>query len=1034
MGKPKCGVGNPCDPATGNKYLSDVDYVGSGPFPLIFERFYNSLSTPYSPLGKNWRHSYDRSMQFDSTPGLFATIFRPDGKSFTFRLVGSQWLPDSDVPTKLEQVGASWQFTNEQEEVESYDSNGRLTAISNRAGVPLTLQYYPSGANDGRLQSVTDAFGRSLIFQYDSQGYLSRITGPDNHDIQYSYYTNGFLKDVTYQDGKTKQYVYNESAYTSGLNLPHALTGIIDENGTRFAIYQYDNSGKAKSTEHAGGADKVELAYSNPTTTNVTSYVNSSTSATRAYSFAVSLGVKRLTGISGPACPTCGPTVTTYDSNGFVASSTDWNGNLTMYLRQDPYGRLDLETSRIEASGSPQARTITTEWHPTFRLPATITEPGRRTSFSYDPNGNLLSRTVTDTASSKSRTWGYTYNTIGQVLTIDGPRTDVSDITTYTYYPSDDPSVGKRGNIAAITIPVGHVTQITAYDANGRPLVIVDSNGLTTTLTYHPRGWLAMRTVGAELTTYDYDNVGQLKKVTLPDASFVQYTYDAAHRLTQIADNLGNNIVYTLDAMGNRTAENVRDPGGSLAQTRSRVYNSLNRLIQDIGGASPATQVTQYGYDNQGNLTTIIDPLNHVTTNAYDALNRLKQVTDPALGVTQYAYNPLDQLTAVTDPRSNATVYSLDALDNLNQQVSPDTGTTVNTYDSAGNVLTSRDAKNQTTAHVYDALNRVTRITYHDGSQVNYTYDQGVNGKGRLSSIVETAAGGALTAQMVYAFDAHGRMTSETRTLGTGAYLTQYGFDAAGRLSSMTYPSGRQVAYSFDAAGRIAGVTTIPPGGAAQTVVANVAYHPFGGVKGFTYGNGQTYTRTIDLDGRIAGYTLGTQSVSVGFDAASRITSLAQGGGPGNTYGYDALDRLASAVMPTASQSFGYDPVGNRTAKTIGAATATYAYPAASNRLASITSGATRSFTHDPSGSIVSDGINGFTYDARGRLIQAATALGSVSYGLNALGQRYAKTVQGVTTLFHYDAQGHLIAETGPAGNTLAEYLYLGDIPVAIWR
>jgi len=212
-------------------------------------------------------------------------------------------------------------------------------------------------------------------------------------------------------------------------------------------------------------------------------------------------------------------------------------------------------------------------------------------------------------------------------------------------------------------------------------------------------------------------------------------------------------------------------------------------------------------------------------------------------------------------------------------------------------------------------------------------------------------------------------------------------------------------------------------------VVSAVTYQPFGGVKGFTYGNGQTYTRTIDLDGRIAGYTLGTQSISVGFDAASRITSIAQSAGPGNTYGYDALDRLTSAVMPSASQSFGYDPVGNRTNKTVGTTTAIYAYSAASNRLSSITSGATRSFSHDPNGSIVNDGVNGFTLDVRGRLIQAATALGGVSYGINSLGQRYAKTVQGVTTLFHYDAQGHLIAETGSGGNMLVEYLYLATFP-----
>src|SRR5204862_2713922 len=115
-----------------------------------------------------------------------------------------------------------------------------------------------------------------------------------------------------------------------------------------------------------------------------------------------------------------------------------------------------------------------------------------------------------------------------------------------------------------------------------------------------------------EQTGYGYDGAGQLKTLTLPDGSSLTYSYDAAHRLQQIQDNLGNRIVYTLDPMGNRTAEQVLDPNQVLARTRSREYNALNRLTKDIGGTSPATQITQYGYDTQGNTTSVVDPLNHL--------------------------------------------------------------------------------------------------------------------------------------------------------------------------------------------------------------------------------------------------------------------------------------------------------------------------------------------------------------------------------------------------------------------------------------
>ncbi|HZP92846.1 MAG TPA: RHS repeat-associated core domain-containing protein [Burkholderiales bacterium] len=764
------------------------------------------------------------------------------------------------------------------------------------------------------------------------------------------------------------------------------------------------------------------LVYNADGTKTVTDPFNVS----RTYSFQWSWGVARIAGITGSACPACGPAAQSYNSNGYLASRTDWNGNVATYLRQDSSGRLDLETSRTEASGSSVARTITTTWHATYRLPAQIAEPGRRTNFSYDGSGNLLSRTVTDTATNASRTWTYTYNSRGQVLTVDGPRTDVSDVTTYAYDAT-------TGNLLSITNALGHVTQITSYDANGRPLTLVDPNGVTTTLTYSPRGWLTSRQVGSETTTYTYDYAGQLTKVTLPDGSYLSYTYDAAHRLTQIQDNLGNKVAYTLDAMGNRTQEQVTDPANNLARSRSRVYNSLNQLIKDIGGANPATEITQYAYDNQGNLTGITDPLNHVTANAYDALNRLKQVTDPGNGITQYALNALDQPTSVTDPRTNATGYTVDALGNLTSQTSPDTGATNNTYDAAGNLLTSQDAKGQTTTYTYDALNRVATATYQDGSQALYGYDAGANGKGRLTSITENAPGGALQTQTLYTYDARGRLLTDTRSVGAQNYLTQYGYDSAGRLSTLTYPSGTQLTYSYDGAGRVAQIDATA-GGNAQNLVAGVAWQPFGGPKSWVFGNGESYSRSLDLDGRIAGFTLAGASESLTFDAASRITASSYFPIPAQSlsYGYDALDRLTSTVTPSTNYGFAYDANGNRTSKTVGAVTKTYAYPATNNKLSSVTSGGTVTYTHDANGSVTSDGVNSFTYDARGRLAGATTALGAVTYQVNALGQRYGKTVQGVSTVFVYDAAGRLIAETSNQGQTYTEYVWLQDTPVAL--
>jgi YD repeat-containing protein len=459
-------------------------------------------------------------------------------------------------------------------------------------------------------------------------------------------------------------------------------------------------------------------------------------------------------------------------------------------------------------------------------------------------------------------------------------------------------------------------------------------------------------------------------------------------------------------------------------------------LFQEIGATG---QTTQYAYDNQGNLTSVDGPLAStvdVTVNAYDALNRLRQVTDPNNGITEYAYNGIDQLVSVTDPRNLATSYNYDGLSNLNSQQSPDTGSTVNTYDAAGNLLTQKDAKNQLTTSAYDELNRVTFTAFADGSLQTYGYDTGANAIGQLTSITEFDPNHQITSTLTYAYDQHGRTTSEARTINGVAYVLAYSYDPFGRLSGMTYPSGRAIAYGFDSLGRINQVSTTPLGGSAQVVASNIAYQPFGGVKGYTLGNGQSYTRGFDLDGRIASYSLGTQTFAIGYDAASRVNFISDTANAANTntYSYDSLDRLIGAVLPNLPYAYGYDAVGNRTSKTVGSSTDTYAYSLMSNRISSITAqaGAQRNFAIDANGSTTADGNNLYGYDTRGRMVQSTSALGATTYQVNALGQRIRKTSSSDDRVFLYDTRGRLIAETDPGGGLKREYLYLNDIPLAV--
>ncbi len=1091
--------GDPINSGTGNKFQIETDYAGTGIYPLRAARTYNNGGTSPSSVesaawGAQWRGVYDNYIT-SGTSGTLTTaiVKRHDGRQFFFSLVNGAWVGDADVVGKLTQLfdasgnPAGWTYVNEHDETETYNATGRLASITNRAGQSQTLAYSDgtaTGSNGayylnsngtpttntmlaGFLIRVTDPAGRTLQYGYDSHNRIVKMTDPAGGVYLYTYDANNNLSSVSYPDGKTRTYLYGETAEVSatpnpGVSYLHSMTGLLDENGTRYATWTYDAAGRATSSENGAtgsGINKVSMAYATPVSGNSTTSVTDVRGTIRTYNFGTMLGVVKNTGITGSACDGCSP-VFGFDPNGNVSGRADFNGNSTCYL-YDP--ARNLETVRLEglapvpgtttpvacpanlstytpAAGSVE-RKITTQWHSTYRLPLAVAEPLRITTYTYDTKGNLLTRTIQPTtdptggagfaavATGTPRTWTYTYNAAGQVLTVDGPRTDVVDITTYTY--------DTQGNLATVTNALNQTTTLGGYDANGRVGTLTDPNGLVTTLTYDARGRLLSRNRGGETTTYTYDGAGNLTGVSLPSGASYTYTYDAAHRLTQIGDNQGNHVVYTLDTAGNRTQEQVLNSIGTVVQTRSRVFDTLNHLVQDVGAVN---QTTTYTYDAAGNLKSVTDPLNRLTTNAYDALNRLNQVTNPDNGVIKYAYDEEDQLVTVTDPRNLVTVYTRDGLGNLNQSQSPDTGITSLTYDAAGNVRTRTDAKGQVATYTYDALNRVSTITYTGGTApsqaIAYQYDYGVNGIGRLTGITDS------TGITAFTYNQKGRLTAQTEQAYGGTYTTAYTWDTQGRLSGMTYPSGRTLSYSFDVQGRVASISTTSPTGKTQLLASSITYEPFGPVHGFNYGDGltapvQTYTRNRDQDGRIASYTLNNgRTMSILYDASSQIVTVSDSTSPLNpaNYGYDPMSRLNSYTQGTAGQSYSYDVDGNRTSQTIGTTTTGFAYGTTSNWL---TQNGVNAVTHDANGATTGDATRTYAYDLRGRLIQTQTAQGVVNYEINALGLRVRKQVPyaGTDTEYHYDAAGHLISEgnTGTAAFT-REYIWLGDLPVVVMK
>ena len=277
-------------------------------------------------------------------------------------------------------------------------------------------------------------------------------------------------------------------------------------------------------------------------------------------------------------------------------------------------------------------RKVTTAWHPDWALKAREAEPKKVTTWVYNgqpdpiaggtascastaaplPDGKPIAvlcaryeQATSDgtgalglspTIVGATRAWTYTYNQFGQMLTETTPKQSPTDslshTTTYAFYPSTSLSGGvghTLGDLQTVQNSLGQFTvSNTSYDGAGRLLSSTDVNGTVTTQTYWPRGWLKTVTVAPSaatprMTSYDYWPTGLLKMVALPDASTLSYTYDEAHRLTDISDSAGNKMHYVLDNMGNRTSEQISDASGNLASTVTRVFDALNRVQSQTG-------------------------------------------------------------------------------------------------------------------------------------------------------------------------------------------------------------------------------------------------------------------------------------------------------------------------------------------------------------------------------------------------------------------------------------------------------------------
>jgi RHS repeat-associated protein len=637
-------------------------------------------------------------------------------------------------------------------------------------------------------------------------------------------------------------------------------------------------------------------------------------------------------------------------------------------------------------------------------------------------------------AQATERNWSYTYNSLGLIETANGPRTDVQDVTTYGY--------DAQGRLTTVTNALGHITQLSNFDNYGNPKTLIDANGVQTSLTYTPQGWLASASTAGSTTSFEHDAVGLITKVTRGDGSWLSYTWDGARRLTKITNNLGETIEYSLDAMGNRTAQRLKDASNSLTQQQTWVYDELGRLLRSVGAAG---QTSGYQYDLNDNPTVSTNPKQHSNTQAYDALDRLVSSTDPLNGVTALAYDAQDNLTQVQDPRGVTTQYQYDGLGNLTKQISPDSGTTTFSHDAAGNVISRTDARGVVTTYTYDALNRLTGRQYpaNPALNVQYHYDMtasGNKGIGRLTAVQD--ASGVLG----YSYDERGNLIGQLRSvaLSSGDHYDSLGFayDGANQLARIDYPQGFSILYPRNAAGQVSQVQLQVGSGQPSSFAGGISYLPFGPLKSLNWANGVSLSRSYDQDYRLTEQTVGGWNSTYGYDANSNITTLNSSLLGDLNYSYDALDRLTAEQKANLQQTYSYDAVGNRTGKTTtpivsGEAQTstqqTYQYASNSNRLTQIDAQAVMT---DAAGNLTQDRANReLVYDAQNRLTSVKLGGNTVAeFRYNALGQRTHKISAQGTTTFLYGPDGQLLGEQqfNNQGSKLSAqyYIWLDSMPL----
>jgi RHS repeat-associated protein len=1031
------------------EFRQDLSFASPHRSGLFFAAYYNSRSKIDGSLGFGWTHTYsvflDASLESGGKSYLKIVDASGCGRYFKKKKSGSyKGILFERSKVKLIEGEYIWHRLDGSQY--GFSDSGRLRWIQDPIGNRLIVGY----DDEQRLETVEDlASGRSLTFNYNDDDLIESISGPiteavgDGIWVEFGYDDRRNLTDVIYADDAGVYYEYNDAKDAHNLTAKH--------NGAehKLAGWGYDRKDRCISHFSPKGTG-VSLKYVNSTRVDVTDAYG----VLRTYSIGKIGDRKRVIAMQGLVDP---PYVNTdvigwqYDSKMNLVQIQDAGGIIHKYQDHDSRGNAQRI---ILAFGTVQQQEISFSYHPRLNVPMSRTQKSvlgsgnKVTTFDYDddngdgqPNENPtnlvygiietgFTKDETDTTVEYEYISAFSYNTLGQLESSDGPRLNVNDVTSFYYYAN--------GDLDYIDRPLIGATGFDNYDSAGQVGTVIDVNGKWTHFDYDGRGKVVTITHGADgsANTSVYVN-GLLDTSIDEDGVETGYEYDDDfERLFRIYDIENNYIQYRYDNRGNLRKKSRHDSTGKrFSHTRWKYHGpdipgKLWKKINFNGS------YTEYRYYANGNLKKTIDAENHITRYKYDALNRLTTVTQtdkkPNDTVTFYKYDGHGNLKRVIDAGGLKTRFKYDDMGRVVYRKSADTGKTLYAYDEAGNLVQKTDAKKNVTRYVYDALNRLTHIHVADAAQdIEYSYDEGTNGIGRRTGMSDPS--GATS----FGYDARGRLVSKTTTVNGNDYTLNRVFSPGRRLKTVTYPSGHVI----DLTSRHADTQKIKDITASFTyyslkLMSNLSYNPFSGAKEMDTGfGGSIYNEQSECACLERSNPGASMEQTYTYDNNRNLTTIrgTNVSWYNQDFFYDNLNRLKRAIGSYGNVRYKYDRVGNRLFFNDTATTEIYTYYRGTNRLKSVIGSTSIDYSYDKNGNPTQIGNRTYQYNHNNRLVKVKEGSSTIAdYTYNGLGQRVIKKAGDKQTVFHYDFDGQIIAEGKPDGTYTTEYIYLGNTRLAM--